>query len=284
MSSAPAFAGSEELRMLLFDLAYTTSDGWRSDPRATELMRFVMDKYAGLARKYGLEVGAAAVAAFEVMRMRSTRLAQDPWAVITHAVELSLIYESRAEGLLCSTGQARKSAGSEVHDAQRFSDREAEIVNYHPAFHSFDNLDHLHEPPKRENVNGEPTNALFALDAAVEFFVAVGWPQATARLALEYIAARLMRCGDRAIAYVSLRREEAGPAMLDIEHSAWLAVLRAVLGNQRCDYEQTSAGIGILGRLLSGENPDDLCADHALADAVQAAAPAIPVEEVAADV
>lgn len=27
MSSAPAFAGSEELRMLLFDLAYTTSDG-----------------------------------------------------------------------------------------------------------------------------------------------------------------------------------------------------------------------------------------------------------------
>lgn len=274
--STPGFASSKELRALLYELAYCTGDGWRTDLRATELMRFAMDKYAGLARKYGLEPGAAAVAAFEVMRMRSTRLADDPWAVITHAVELTLIYESRAAGLLCSTTQARKSAGSDFHDAERFSDREAEIADYHPAFHRLDNLEHI-EAPTRGNPDGEPTSALIALDAAVEFFIELGWQEAAARLALEYIAARLMRCSDRASAYASLRRDGTGPALLDIGHDAWLAVLRAVLGNQRRDLEDTGAGLGILGRLVTGESLDDLFADHALADAVQGAAPAITV-------
>ena len=98
-------------------------------------MTYTMDKYAALAHKYGLEPADAAVAAFEVMRMRSTRVAEDPWAVVTHAVELTLIYESRADGLLCSTGQARKTAGLGYHDAERFSDRELRIADYHPAFH-----------------------------------------------------------------------------------------------------------------------------------------------------
>ena len=104
--NTPVFADSEQMRILLYDLTYSPGGGWRTDPRATDLMRFAMDKYAGLARKYGLEPGEAAVAAFEVMRMRSTRLADDPWAVITRAVELTLIYESRAAGLLCSSGSA----------------------------------------------------------------------------------------------------------------------------------------------------------------------------------
>ena len=103
--NTPVFADSEQMRMMLYDLTYSPGGGWRTDPRATHLMRFAMDKYAGLARKHGLEPGEAAVAAFDVMRMRSTRLADDPWAVITRAVELTLIYESRAAGLLCSTGQ-----------------------------------------------------------------------------------------------------------------------------------------------------------------------------------
>ena len=264
------------MRILLYDLTYSPGGGWRTDPRATDLMRFAMDKYAGLARKYGLEPGEAAVAAFEVMRMRSTRLADDPWAVITRAVELTLICESRAAGLLCSTTQARKSAGSDVHDAERFSDREVEIAGYHPAFHCWDDLDAVEEPT-RVNPDGEPTNALVAVDVAVEFFIELGWQEAAARLALEYIAARLMRCRDRASAYVSLRRDGTGPALLDIGHDAWLAVLRAVLGNQRRDREDTGGGLGILGRLVTGECLDDLFADQDLADAVQGAAPAITV-------
>ncbi|NLD75094.1 MAG: hypothetical protein GX643_00350 [Acidimicrobiales bacterium] len=274
--NTPVFANSEQMRILLYDLTYSPGGGWRTDPRATDLMRFAMDKYAGLARKHGLEPGEAAVAAFEVMRMRSTRLADDPWAVITRAVELTLIYESRAAGLLCSTSQARKSAGSDFHDPQRFSDREAEITDYHPAFHCWDDLDAVEEPP-RDNLDGEPTSALVALDVAVEFFMELGWQEAAARLAVEYIAARLMRCRDRARAYVSLRRDGTGPALLDIGHDAWLVVLRAVLGNQRRDREDTGAGLGILGRLVTGECLDDLFADHALADAVRDAAPAMTV-------
>ena len=105
-----------------------------------------MEKYAGLAHKYGLEPTDAAAAAFEVMRMRSTRVAEDPWAVVTHAVELTLIYESRAEGLLCSTGQARKTAGLDYHDAQRFADRESDIADYHPAFHFHATLPRMLSP------------------------------------------------------------------------------------------------------------------------------------------
>lgn len=269
-----AFASSEGLRMLLFDLAYGTCNAWRADPRASELMRFTMDKYAGLARKYGLEAGAAAVAAFEVMRMRSTRVADDPWAVITRAVELTLIYESRAEGLLCSTSQARKTAGSDFHDAQRFSDRDGEIADYHRAFHSWDNVEHI-EAPTQPNPDGEPSNALLALDQTVEFFVELGWPEHTARLTMEYIAARLMRCTDRPSAYISLRRDQTGPALLDIDHDAWLTVLRAVLGNQRRDSADTAAGLGILGRLVTGDTLDDLFADTPLADAIQTAAPTV---------
>ena len=117
----PAFATAEGLRLLLLDLAYAGQRAWQTSPEAAELMTYTMEKYAGLAHKHGLEPTEAAAAAFEVMRMRSTRVAEDPWAVITHAVELTLIYESRAEGLLCSTGQARKTAGLDYHDAERFA-------------------------------------------------------------------------------------------------------------------------------------------------------------------
>ncbi|MBJ7353951.1 MAG: hypothetical protein JHC98_03925 [Thermoleophilaceae bacterium] len=272
--SKPTCATSEELRMLLFELAYDTSDGWRTDRRAAELVTYAMKRYAGLAHKYGLESSDAAVAAFEVMRMRSTRVAEDPWAVVTHAVELSLIYESRAGGLLCSTGQARKTAGLDYHDAERFADRDSEIADYHPAFHFHDDVEEIDEP-KQANPDGEPTNAYFALDAAVKFFVELGWPEQTARLGLEYIAARLMRCRERSTAYVSLRRDGNGPGLLDIDHDAWLTVLRAVLGNQQRDCEETAAGLGVLGRLVTGEHLNDLFEDHDLADAIQAAAPAI---------
>lgn len=275
--STPTFATAEGLRMLLFDLAYGDSVAWHDDRRATELMTFTMEKYAGLAHKYGVEPSDAAVAAFEVMRARATRLAEDPWAVVTHAVELSLIYESRAEGLLCSTGQARKTAGTDYHDAERFSDRDSEIADYHPAFHFRDNVDDIDDidEPKQENPDGEPTNAYFALDAAVKFFVELGWLERTARLGLEYIAARLMRSGERPIAYVSLRRDGNGPGLLDIDHAAWLTVLRAVLGNPHNDYAGTAKGEGMLQRLVTGEHLNDLFEDHDLADAVESVAPAI---------
>lgn len=163
---------------------------------------------------------------------------EDPWAVVTHAVELSLIYDSRAEGLLCSTGQARKTAGLDYHDAERFADRDSEIADYHPAFHFFAKMADPYAE-KGANVDGEPTNAFFALDKVVEFFVDLGWPPTSARLGMEYIAARLSRCGKPEIAYKSLLREGDGPGFLDIGQDAWIDVLRAVPA-RRCDRPSTS--------------------------------------------
>ena len=273
----PTFATAEGLRLLLLDLAYAGRSAWQTSPEAAELMTYTMEKYAGLAHKYGMEPTDAAAAAFEVMRMRSTRVAEDPWAVVTHAVELTLIYESRAEGLLCSTGQARKTAGLGYHDAERFADRDSEIADYQAAFHCHAMMADPYAT-KPETPEKEPTNAFFALADALTFFKELGWRDREARLGLEYIAARLSRCGDPRIALQSLRREGNGPGQLDIAQDAWLAVLRAVLGDPHPDYEGTAAGRGMLLRLCSGDDLGDLFDDHALADAVERAAP-VPVTE-----
>jgi len=275
--TAPTFATAEGLRLLLLDLAYAGRRAWQTSSEAAELMTYTMDKYAGLAHKHGFEPSDAAVAAFEVMRMRSTRVAEDPWAVVTHAVELSLIYDSRAEGLLCSTGQARKTAGLDYHDAERFADRDSEIADYHPAFHFFAKMADPYAE-KEDNVDGEPTNAFFALDKVVEFFVDLGWPPTSARLGMEYIAARLSRCGKPEIAYKSLLREGDGPGFLDIGQDAWIDVLRAVLGDPHPDFEGTTRGLGLLKRAAMGFTATELFDDHALVHMVEAAAPDFTTE------
>lgn len=272
--TTPTFATADGLRLLLLDLAYAGPDAWKNRPDAAELLAFTMQRYGALAHKHGLEPTDAAIAALEAMRTRAVRVAEDPWAVVTHAVQLSLIYESRAEGLLCSAGQARKTADTDLHDAERLSEREGDLTNYHPAFHVQDNLDHV-DQPEQEDPEGEPTNAYFALAEAAEFFVELGWQPRTATLGLEYIAARLIRTGNRFSAFESLRRDGNGEALLDIDHQAWLVVLRVALGNHHPDHLHTAAGRGVLQRLLTGEHLDELFADEELADAVQLAAPAI---------
>lgn len=265
---------AEGLRMLLLDLAYAGPRAWTEEPVAAELMTYTMEKYGALAHKYGLEPSDAAIAAFEVMRTRAVRVADDPWAVVTRAVQLSLIYESRAEGLLCSTQQARKTSGADLHDAERFSDRESEILEYHPAFHVEDDLSAIDEA-KSDEIADEPTNAYAALDLAVGLFVESGWHARTARLCLEYIAARLIRTGSRHSAFESLRRDRHGPAMLDIDHESWLAVLRVALGNQHPDRALTAAGHGVLLRLLIGERQDELYRDLDLVETIESVAPAV---------
>ena len=117
------FENSERLRELLTRLDAEGPDAWRNDPVAAELMRHAADKYAALARKHGLDPWEAATAAFEAMRTPSVRRADDPWAVITRAVQITCIAENRANGLLCSVHQARRPRYSSFHDAERFSDR-----------------------------------------------------------------------------------------------------------------------------------------------------------------
>lgn len=83
------FENSERLRELLTRLSEDGPAAWSSDPEAAALMRHAAQKYAALARKHGLDPWEAATAAFEAMRTAAVRRADDPWAVITRAVQIT---------------------------------------------------------------------------------------------------------------------------------------------------------------------------------------------------
>jgi hypothetical protein len=270
MTAAPEtpldFRTTKGLRLMLVRLRYA-SDGWRHDPEASDLMSYAMEKYGALARKYGYEPVEAAIAAFDAMHTRAVRVAEDPWAVVTRAVELTLIYDNRADGLLCSNQQARRQVDSQRHDAERFSDRETDLADFHPAFAlpaPQELLEFDDEEPDDTEEDEEPTNAWFAVDDAVAVFVALRWPEEVARPAIEYICTRLMRAGNRGTAFEALRRDPHAQAMLDVDQRAWLVFLRVILGNQHPDRRLTSAGRGMLLRLVIGEQPQTLLADRAL--------------------
>jgi hypothetical protein len=263
-----SFTTSDGLRAVLDRLHRT--GGWVNDPEAEQLMRFTMQKYGALARKHHLGPEDAAAAAFEAMRTRAARTARDPWAVVTRAVQVTLIAEERANGLLCSPSQARRAHISVHHDAERFSDRDTALLDYHPAFRVAAEQDDLRDPAQTEC---EPTGAYVAVDAVVRLFAALGWPEDTARATLEYVAARLIECGSRLTAHESLRRDHHARALLDLDRATWSTTLRLVLGNPHQDVRFTSAGHGILLRLLVGQSIADLLEDDHLVDQISCVAP-----------
>lgn len=263
--STPDFETAEGLRLLLVRLRYCGAAGWRDDPVASALMSYTMEKYGALARKHGYEPAEAAIAAFDAMQTRAVRVAEDPWAVVTHAVELTLFYEQRAEGLLCSNHQARRECDVDRHDAMRFSDRESELADFHPAFAIAAPQDAVGDADEEEpDEADEPTNAYFALDDAVSVFVALRWPEDVTRMAIEYICSRLVRSGNRATAFEALRRDRRPWAMLDVGQDEWLVFLRVILGNQHPDRRHTATGRGMLLRLVIGDQPEDLLDDRSL--------------------
>ena len=267
------FRSPEGLRMLLVRLDDSGPDAWRDDAEAETLMCFTMEKYGALARKHGLEPEDAAVAAYEVMRTRAARTACDPWAVVTRAVQVTLIAEERANGLLCSTGRARRLANTGEHDAERFSERETPLYEYHRAFRvepEQNRIDLAHETADGDE---GPTSAYQAVDIAVELFVALGWPLDTARTALDYVSARLIEAGSRTNAHEVLRRDRHARALLDLDRRGWTAMLRVVLGSPNKDLAHTTAGRGLLLRLLIDEKPDELLTDDELVAALHASAP-----------
>ncbi len=174
----PALADSEGLRTLLCRLHATGPGAWRQDAEAAELMLFTTRRYGALARKFGLEPEDAAAAAFEAMLNDSTRTADNPWAVVTVAVRITLIAEQRARGMLTSTERARRAQYSVFHDAERFSDRENELTEYHPSLQSI---------PPSDLEELEPTDTCRAIESTITLLVLLGWDEDTARSGIEYI-------------------------------------------------------------------------------------------------
>src|SRR5699024_6366477 len=112
------FTTGEGLRSLLTRIHDAGRTAWRSDRDVPSLMDYTATKYAPLARKHGLDAWEGASAAFDVMRTPSVLRADDPWGVVTRAVQITCIAEARANGMLCSTHQARRPQFSVFHDAE----------------------------------------------------------------------------------------------------------------------------------------------------------------------
>ena len=268
------FENSEQLRELLTRLTTAGPDAWRTDPDAAALMRHAADKYAALARKHGLDPWEAATAAFEAMRTPSVRRADDPWAVITRAVQITCIAENRANGLLCSVHQARRPRYSSFHDAERFSDRENPLTDYHPAFRA-DPVAHDDEDDTDEVEASGSTGVESAVEDTIAVLCLLGWEPELARAAVECICARLAESVSRAGAYESLRRDQHARALLDIPAPSWYRLLRIILGSPDASLTGTNASRGMLLRLLIGESLRHLLSDVDLAVAVTVAAPGV---------
>jgi hypothetical protein len=268
-SAQPAFATAEGLRTLLNRLHDAGPGAWRKDPDAAALMEFATRRYGQLARKYELEPEDAAVAAFEVMLAASTRKAGDPWAVVTVAVRITLIAEHRAHGLLTSAERARRPQYSVFHDAERFSDRETDLADYHPAFRA--------APPDEESFDASttpPNRVLEVLDQTTRLLSLLNWPAAVAQSSVDYVTSRLSDAGDRTAAYELLRRDKTARALLDLPHESWIGLLRVILGHP--SGTTANSRRGILVRLLVGDSLTDLLADD---DVVLAIALANPVRQ-----
>jgi hypothetical protein len=264
------FEDSEALRALLTRLHHAGRGAWRHDPEAAALMEHAASKYAALARKHGLDPWEAASAAFEAMRGAATRRAEDPWAVVTRAVQVTCIGEERGNGLLCSVHQARRPKYSAFHDAERFSDRENPLPDYHEAFR-FDPF--ADDEPDEDAVAERAVNVTAAVEDTIAFLSWVGWEPSTARAAVEYITTRLAESVSRASAFEVLRRDRQARALLDVSGASWTAVLRAVLGVPDPALAHTNAGRGMLVRLLIGQPLRALLTDDDLVIAAGLAAP-----------
>ncbi|MBN9178777.1 MAG: hypothetical protein J0I43_15600 [Microbacterium sp.] len=265
------FEDSEGLRALLNRLYEAGRGAWREDPEAAALMRHAAEKYAALAKKHGLDPWEAAGAAFDAMRNASVRNADDPWAMVTHAVRITCVAEERGQGLLCSTGRARRPHYSVFHDAERFSDRENVLTDYHPAFQT--------PPPDDEpepDAGGQTTSVGSAVEDTIALFTLLGWPAATARAGIEYVCARLAEASSRAAAFEALRRDYHARVLLGVPGPSWVAMLRTVLGNPDPDLAHIGAGRGVLLRLLIGEPLRALLADDRLLAEVVLSTPGSP--------
>lgn len=272
MDEPQAFESPEGLRALIVRLHEAGHGAWRFDPDAAALMAFCARRFGRMARKHGCDPWVAAAAAFDAMRHPSMRNADDPWAMVTRAVKVTLIAEERANGLLCSVDQARRPQNSVFHDAERFSDREHPLADWHESLRV--------DPP-----DGESESLLPAMDGikvaqaiadALTLLTNLGWPYDSAKRATECVCDRLTDVETRVQAWESLRRDFHLRTFLNLSSESWNGLLRVLLGNPEPEYAHTRSGRGVLFRLLHEEPLPAMLDDSDLVVAIVASAPRRP--------
>ena len=90
---------------------------------------------------------------------------------------------------------------------------------------------------------------------------------------MEHICGALAKAGARHTAYENLRRDQYARALLDLPARSWTGLLKALLGNPHPGLAATSAGRGVLLRLLIGETLPVLLRDDDLVLTLCLAAP-----------
>ncbi|MGZ6583135.1 MAG: serine/arginine repetitive matrix protein 2 [Solirubrobacteraceae bacterium] len=271
-----SFATSEGLRNLLIRMHERENRGhfaWRLDTEAAQLMAYTIRKYQPLAYTHHCAPEDSAYAAFEAMRTRAVRTAEDPWAVITRAVQVSLIAEERANDLLCAPAQARRTKVMWHHDARRFSEYETDLTEYDPAFQVPSAQEQLIEDAPDLGDDRAPVTAAEACRLTITLFTKLGWPENTTICAIDYIAGRLIECGDRSTAHNYLRRDFTGLAFLDLPRTAWTTLLRLTLGSLVPDEATTRAGQGLFQLFALGYTVSELLEDIDLVWEIYASTP-----------
>jgi|GEM_PF-193246 len=253
------FADSEYLRGVLIHLHNEGTDSWRTNPVANDLLEYLIDRFATLARKYGLEPDDGGSAAWEAIRQPSICTANDPWGQIVNSVQTTIRANHFANNALCSEQTAR-AGGLENFWAERFSDRETPVWQYHRAFVS-------------EDYRDDPNAGIHyrAADIAA-MFIDLGWPQSTYQ-AIAVVLHKLADTGSRASAYEALRRDYHMQVLVELPRRAWTTLLRLLLGNPRDRHDVTDRGKGILLRLALGEAMLDLDGDTDLLNEILDYAP-----------
>ncbi|GAB3033953.1 hypothetical protein GCM10027052_09320 [Parafrigoribacterium mesophilum] len=252
----PDFADSETLREVLADL--TATDTWAKSPVARELMLFTMRKYAPVTKGWHRDPADAAYAAFLAFRLPTTLAADDPWAVVTQAVRLSIAAEEHADRLMTSSDKARRPTKRPPSEPIRAGDYEEFLYDIRPR-DAFSDTDGINAAER-------------AIRSACVFFVVNGWPARTVEVAVEYICNRITSLSSHDSAMDVLAADTAMAYRLGYSDARWATLLRLLIGTKAT--RRRDSQIGIVARVLLGDTIADLLQDD---DIVRRARDAAPV-------
>jgi hypothetical protein len=283
VSTVEGFGDTGRLRRLLRRLNDQGVVALRDDPELDALLRFGTRRYSALARKHGRPVEDAGAAVFHAILGGTVAEADDPWAVITTAVKITLSTEQYAEAVLCSESQARRSRMRGLHDTARFCEIDPVVGDWHPAFrvdpeYSFDT------GPDTGNGNsdspGGGSGVVFcgwdvenALGGVREIFTVLGWPESVVAVGLDWICDQLNRTMSRTAVIEAGRKDATVSAVLGIPRKSWLVLLKVVAGSADPVFARTRRGRGVLIRLLVGETVADILCDNRVTEMVLGGVP-----------
>lgn len=249
------FTTGEGLRRLLCVLATDGERAWQSSPAASQLLAYAQEKYLPVARAWHRDPADAAFEAFLAMRSPSVLTADDPWAVVTHAVELGIAAEAHAERLMTSADKARRPSLRPEFEPVRAGHYEEFFYHVLTAAAAGD------EPA--------PVKVDQVVHSSSTFLVMTGWSPRTVETAVEYICHRLTTLSTAQSALDVLRKDHAMRVRLGYSSYAWNGLLRLLIGPR--SKKPPTAGdwsrLGIFARLLMGDRARDLLADKRLAAA-----------------